>query len=104
MAKHDPKTKRTSDADGKTYQSMLTELDEIVRIVGQGQLDLDQVVEKIEHGYKLISVMRHRLDQTKAKVEALRVDFEKSSSSESAPTADQDRKTRDAEDDDDLPF
>jgi exodeoxyribonuclease VII small subunit len=104
MAKHEPKKKNASDADGKTYQAMLSELDEIVRTVGQGQLDLDQVVEKIEHGYKLISVMRHRLDQTKAKVEALRVDFEKSSTSESTTVTDTSQKMNDAEDDEDLPF
>lgn len=105
MAKHESKRKITSDADGKTYQAMLSELDEIVRTVGHGQLDLDQVVEKIEHGYKLISVMRHRLDQTKAKVEALRVDFEKSSSAESTSLADKTQSKRDEDDDDDdLPF
>jgi exodeoxyribonuclease VII small subunit len=104
MAKHESKKKIASDADGKTYQAMLSELDEIVRTVGHGQLDLDQVVEKIEHGYKLISVMRHRLDQTKAKVEALRVDFEKSSSAESTSATDKGQKINDAEDDEDLPF
>jgi len=104
MAKHESKKKIASDADGKTYQAMLSELDEIVRTVGHGQLDLDQVVEKIEHGYKLISVMRHRLDQTKAKVEALRVDFEKSSSSEPTSVTDKGQKMTDAEDDEDLPF
>lgn len=104
MAKHEPKKKSTTDTDSKTYQAMLSELDEIVRAVGQGQLDLDQIVEKIEHGYKLISVMRHRLDQTKAKVEALRVDFEKSSSVEASPMADKNQRTDNAEDDEDLPF
>lgn len=104
MAKHEPKKKSATDVDGKTYQAMLSELDEIVRTVGQGQLDLDQVVEKIEHGYKLIAVMRHRLDQTKAKVEALRVDFEKSSSSEPTSVTDKGQKMTDAEDDEDLPF
>ena len=104
MAKHEPKKKSVSDADGKTYQAMLSELDEIVRTVGQGQLDLDQVVEKIEHGYKLISVMRHRLDQTKAKVEALRVDFEKSSSSEPTSVTNKAQNLDDGGDEEDLPF
>jgi hypothetical protein len=49
--------------------------------------------------------MRHRLDQTKAKVEALRVDFEKSSSPESTSLADKTQNKRDEDDDDDdLPF
>lgn len=67
---------KSKSNESQTYQTMLTELDDIVRQVGQGQLDLDEIVSKIEHGYKLISTMRERLDTTKAKVEKLRVDFE----------------------------
>ena len=88
---------KSSAKESQTYQTMLTELDDIVRQVGQGQLDLDDIVGKIEHGYKLIATMRERLDATKAKVEKLRVDFEKS-------TTEQDDGTVGVEDDDDAPF
>jgi exodeoxyribonuclease VII small subunit len=70
--------------ESQSYQTMLTELDEIVRQVGQGQLELDDIVTKIEQGYKLISTMRERLDATKSKVEKLRVDFETSEKSNGA--------------------
>jgi len=87
---------------------MLNELDEIVREVSQGKSDLDEVVGKIEHGYELIGTMRQRLDQTRAKVEKLRVDFETGSHPTKAPnptgTQDADSKRHDAQDDDDLPF
>ena len=69
--------------ESQTYQAMLSDLDEIVRNVGQGQLDLDEIVSKIEHGYKLISTMRTRLDATKSQVEKMRVDFEKGESTPS---------------------
>jgi exodeoxyribonuclease VII small subunit len=69
--------------ESQTYQAMLSDLDEIVRNVGQGQLDLDQIVGKIEHGYKLIATMRSRLDATKSQVEKMRVDFERGESSPS---------------------
>lgn len=91
MSKGDSKNKASTNAGAKAelesraYQSMLGELDEIVRAVGQGQLDLDDVVGKIEHGYKLIATMRERLDATKARVEKLRVDFEGSDSNSKAP-------------------
>jgi exodeoxyribonuclease VII small subunit len=87
---------KSTPSESKTYQSMLSELDDIVRQVGQGNMDLDEIVGKIEHGYKLIATMRERLDSTKTRVEKLRVDFEKSAnakaSAESSP------------DDDDAPF
>lgn len=87
--------------ESQTYQIMLSELDDIVRNVGQGQLDLDEIVSKIEHGYKLIATMRERLDSTKARVEKLRVDFEKSDSKkESQKPSDDDA----SDDDDDTPF
>jgi len=107
MSKSDSKTKATQKSESKTYQAMLSELDEIVRSVGQGQLDLDEIVGKIEHGYQLISIMRERLDQTRSKVEKLRVDFEKTT----APGNVQKRNTTVSEtaddsdsDDDDAPF
>jgi len=122
-------TRAESKPESRAYQSMLGELDEIVRAVGQGQLDLDDVVGKIEHGYKLIATMRERLDATKARVEKLRVDFEGSDSNSKAPTSKTKKSTAPtteagreagreadteadteattetgAEDDDDLPF
>lgn len=85
--------------ESQTYQAMLSELDEIVRNVGQGQLDLDEIVSKIEHGYKLIATMRERLDATKARVEKLRVDFE-GGDKKTAVQA----ESSDDNDDDDTPF
>jgi exodeoxyribonuclease VII small subunit len=97
MSKSDSKNKSSTNAgtntgskaeiESRAYQSMLGELDEIVRAVGQGQLDLDDVVGKIEHGYKLIATMRERLDATKARVEKLRVDFEGSDSNSKSLTS-----------------
>lgn len=109
MPKSDNKSKATTKTESQTYQSMLNELDEIVRSVSQGKMDLDEIVGKIEHGYELIATMRQRLDQTKAKVEKLRVDFEKNTSmSVSGPSKTQDKTPRetasDNTDDDDLPF
>ena len=113
MSKSDSKNKAATNtgskaetkSDSRAYQSMLGELDDIVRAVGQGQLDLDDVVGKIEHGYKLIATMRERLDATKARVEKLREDFEGSDST-SKPLHSKDKSSHDgdAEEDDDLPF
>lgn len=115
MTKQISKPKNSQKGESKTYQAMLSELDDIVRAVSQGDLDLDDVVGKVEHGYELIGTMRQRLDQTRAKVEALRVDFEKNSARENtspqktsrpkdSPQKTDDQSASDTSDDDDLPF
>ena len=67
--------KKTGDQESKTYQAMLDEVETIVRDIGDGEVDLDAMVEKIEHGYGLIKTMRERLDKTREKVEKLREEF-----------------------------
>jgi exodeoxyribonuclease VII small subunit len=84
---------KASTKESQTYQAMLTELDDIVRHIGQGQLDLDDIVEKIEHGYKLIGTMRERLDATKDRVEKLRVDFEGGAATQSPMDLDEESNT-----------
>lgn len=59
-----------------TYKAMLTEVESIVRDVSASDLDLDDLVAKIEKGYGLIKAMRSRLDETKGRIEKLRMDFE----------------------------
>ncbi len=62
--------------ESATYKAMLEKVEAIVRDVGSPELDLDEMVGKIEQGYGLIKEMRARLDQTKEKIEKLRMDFE----------------------------
>jgi len=63
-------------AESATYKAMLGEVEAIVRDVAAPEVDLDEMVSKIERGYHLIKAMRTRLDTTKQKVEQLRLDFE----------------------------
>ena len=62
------------------YVDLLTEVEAIVRDVASPDLDLDQLVAKVERGYTLIKTMRTRLDQTKGRVEQLRDEFSQSTS------------------------
>lgn len=62
--------------ESATYKAMLDQVETIVKEVGSPDLDLDDMVAKIERGYGLIKTMRQRLDQTKEKIEKLRIDFE----------------------------
>ncbi len=63
-------------SESKTYKEMLERVETIVKDVAAPDLDLDDMVGKIEQGYGLIKEMRARLDQTKEKIEKLRMDFE----------------------------
>lgn len=62
--------------EANTYRQMLEEVEGICRDVASPELDLDEMVQKIEKGYGLIKAMRARLDETKTKVEQLRLTFE----------------------------
>ena len=62
--------------ESASYKAMLSEVEDLVREVGQPDLELDSMVNKIERGYTLIKAMRARLELTKQKVEQLRLDFE----------------------------
>jgi exodeoxyribonuclease VII small subunit len=69
-------TAATGSPEAATYKLMLEEVEAIVRDVSSADLDLDEMVGKIERGYTLIKSMRERLDETKERIEKLRVGFE----------------------------
>ena len=103
-----------ADIDSKesaSYQQMLEEVEGIVRSVSGGPLDLDEVVTRVEKGYKLIKQMRTRLDTTKAKIEKLRTEFEQDDAvQEPAAVTKKEAKASvaasmpPADEDDDTPF
>ena len=75
--KTEKKAKSTAtDKESATYQVMLSEIETIVRDVASPDLDLDDMVGKVERGYTLIKAMRTRLEETKGKIEHLRQEFE----------------------------
>ena len=63
--------------EAMAYQSMLQEVEEIVRSVASPEMDLDQMVGRVERGYELIQKMQERLDTTKERVDELSKKFEK---------------------------
>ena len=77
MTESSEKAKKTeATSESATYKGMLSEVENLVKEVGQPDIDLDDMVTKIERGYNLIKAMRTRLETTKQKVEQLRLDFE----------------------------
>jgi len=62
--------------ESETYGRMLEEVEALVRDVAAPDLDLDEMVRKVERGYELIKSMRARLGETKQKVEQLRLELE----------------------------
>ena len=62
--------------ESKAYSQMLSEVEGILTSLDQKDLDLDHMVEQVEKGYKLISSMKLRLEQTRKKVETLQVEWD----------------------------
>ncbi len=60
------------EKESQKYQKMLEDVENIISDIGDGNVELDEIVEKIERGYELIKTMRKRLDETKLKVDKLR--------------------------------
>jgi len=62
--------------ESETYQNMLDKVEGIIADVGKPELDLDQLIEKVDQGYGLIESMKKRLEETKQKVEQLNDKYE----------------------------
>jgi exodeoxyribonuclease VII small subunit len=62
--------------ESKTYGKMLEDVEEIVRGLSSGHIDLDRMVSEVERGYDLIKAMRERLQSTRGKLEELRKDLD----------------------------
>jgi exodeoxyribonuclease VII small subunit len=62
--------------ESESYREMLEQVEQVVRDVGSPDLDLDEMVKEVEKGYGLIKTMRGRLEETKKKIELLRLEFD----------------------------
>lgn len=58
-----------------SYSTLVKEVETIVQELSQKDLDLDQLLKKVETGYQLIAKMRERLGQAKFQVETLRLNY-----------------------------
>ena len=68
-------SKKVEEKESEKYQVMLQEVQAIVTDISSQELDLNQMISKVERGYEVIKKMRHRLNETKEKVEKLRLEY-----------------------------
>lgn len=66
----------TEQNESQSFQKMVTEVESIITQISSNHIDLDEVLEKTEQGYKLLSSMRERLKEAKDKIEQLKTDYE----------------------------
>lgn len=64
------------ETSSKTYKDMLSEVETIVQDISSNEVDLDEMVSKVERGYELIQKMRLKLETTKEKIEELHKKYE----------------------------
>ncbi len=60
--------KKTKSAKEPSYSEATTELDEILRDIESGEIDLDVLSEKVERAALLLTVCRQKLAATETKV------------------------------------
>jgi exodeoxyribonuclease VII small subunit len=61
-----------------SYSHMLSDVQKIIDQLQQKDLDLDQIVTKVESGFQTIQTLRLRLEQTKGRVESLKTQYDSS--------------------------
>ena len=62
--------------ESQSFQKMVTDVESIITEISSNNIDLDEVLEKTEKGYKLLASMRVRLKEAKDKIEQLKVEYE----------------------------
>lgn len=68
-----------------TYRLMLEEVEKILGKISAEDIDLDNLVAEVEKGYALIKTLRLRLNETRNKIEKLRLDYEQTGEPHPAP-------------------
>ena len=58
------------------YQTMIKKVEKICADISKQDIDLDEMLGKVEEGYSLLKSMRGRLDQAKDKVDQLKAEYE----------------------------
>ncbi len=74
-----------------TYRNMMQELEMIVKDIQTQDLDIDQVVGRIEKGYELVKTLKTKLSETKLRVEHLRSEYLETSSGQENNTEEENR-------------
>lgn len=60
--------------DGKGFEDGLAELEQVVRTLEEGDLPLEQALERYERGVALVRTLRLQLDQARLRVQLLQED------------------------------
>lgn len=71
-----------NENESMTYKNMLHQVEAIVTTMAKDDLELDDMVSKVEQGYSLIKAMRERLSQTREKIDLLRIEAEERSNTD----------------------
>lgn len=64
-----------------TFNNMVTKIENIIAEISSNRIDLDDVLEKTEEGYKLLKSMKHKLEDAKSKIEQLKNEYNPSDES-----------------------
>jgi len=60
-----------SKSESQSYRDILGQVETIIQQISDPQVDLDDLVSKVEKGYELIELLQKRLDTTLQRIETL---------------------------------
>ena len=60
----------------QTYNNMLKKVETITTEIAKENIDLDELINKIEEGYKLLDNMKERLTEAKMIIEKIEAKYE----------------------------
>ena len=62
--------------ESESFQKMVSDVESIITRISSQNIDLDEVLEQTEEGYKLLSSMKKRLSDAKERIEQLKLEYE----------------------------
>jgi|GEM_PF-7134365 len=62
--------------ESESFQKMVSDVEKIITRISSHNIDLDEVLEQTEEGYKLLSSMKKRLSDAKERIEQLKLEYE----------------------------
>lgn len=62
--------------ESESFQKMVSDVENIITKISSNNIDLDEVLEQTEEGYKLLSSMKQRLADAKERIEQLKLEYE----------------------------
>lgn len=63
------------ELESQTFNNMVIKIEKIIENISSDKVDLDDVLDKTEEGYKILKSMKLKLEEAKTKIEQLKDEY-----------------------------